>query len=120
GGAQAKKDREPLSRQGTQAREGRHRGLRFADPLGLVDGRVSAVQEEVAERSVGVQVPAEDRLVVHLEFQVSGEGRRGGTGGDGGREGRTLAWQGLARDRRGGDLGGRRHCVGDGVLQDYG
>src|SRR5205809_1952636 len=80
GGAQAEDDREPLSCQGTEARKGRHRGLRFADPFGLVDRRVSAVQEEVAERSVGVQVPAEDRLVVHLEFQVSGEGRHGVTG----------------------------------------
>src|SRR3989475_4850764 len=66
-------DREPLPGQGIQACERRHRGLLLADSLRLVHGRISAVQEEVPQGTVRADVPAQDRLVVDLQFQERGK-----------------------------------------------
>src|SRR3989454_12767143 len=71
--AHAQHHREPLAGQGIQACERRHGGLLFAHPFRLIDGRVSAVQQEVPKRSVRIGVSTQDRLVVHLEFQERGK-----------------------------------------------
>src|SRR3989475_8585485 len=102
GGAHAEHDREALSRQRAQTGKGGHRRLGFSDALRLVHRRVPAVQEEVPKGAIGVQVAAQDRLVVHLEFQEGGKGRHSLTVRKAERGTITLSWHDLARLPRGG------------------
>ena len=98
GCAHPEDDREPLTGQRTQACESCHGRLLLADALGLVDRRVSAVEQEVSQRAVRVDVAAQDGLVVHLEFQERGRGGHSLTGCESKCGTITLSWHRVTRN----------------------
>src|SRR3989442_12710631 len=97
GGSFAQEDREPLSGERAEAGKGGHGRLRLSHALRLVYGGIAAIQEEVPEGAIGVQVSAQDRLVVYLELQEGGKGRHSLTARKVERGTITLSWHGLAR-----------------------
>src|SRR5207244_13166811 len=95
-GTHAEDDRETLSGEGAEARERCHGRLGLSDAVRLVHRGIAAVQEEVPKGAVRVQVAAQDRLVVHFQFQEGGKDRHSFTTWKVEQGRITLSWHGVA------------------------